>query len=309
MLNNQSLRSVPDSVSRCVERVLIPDHGKDISSLDRKDAEIKADITHALWKDNVLRVLGYREIDVRVKDGVVNFTGYITNSSSQSRIKNAIRSIPGIVEVRNHLILDDKLTLDIAAALGVLEGTYHCKFFTGVNYGVASIGGTVKDWKIRALAEKCASENPNTRGVINHIKVSGSEPRLRELPFLQPAIEEPIYFLDWVFGVVKKVVINPNNRRVIAMLVRGKFPEPPNEAKPRVEGDPPIQERFIVIPMETVRHLTRVSGFLNIKSRERNRYSAFDPGLFTIPPIEWTPPYPYCPSDVLFLVENHEKDI
>ena len=309
MLINQITKTTPNSDPRCDERVLIKEYGKDLSPVEKRDAEIKHEIANALWKDNVLRVLGHREIDVRVKDGVVNFTGYIANASSRSRIKNAIRLIPDIVEVRNYLILDDQLTFDIAAALGVLERTYHCKFFTGANYGVVSIGGTVKDWKIRALAEKCASENPHTRGVINKIKVSGSNVELKDLPFLQPAIGEPIYFLDWVSGVVNKVIIDPSNRRVIAMLVRGKFYEPPNEHKPQAEGDTPIQEQFIVIPMSTVRHLTSVSGFLHIKSSERDQYSAFDPSLFTIPPVAWTPPYPYCPSDVMFLLENHEKGI
>ncbi len=309
MLNDQIPKIISNPVSRCDERVLIMEYGKDLSPVEKRDVELKQEITNALWKDNVLRALDYHEIDVRVKNGVVHFNGHITNSSSQSRIKNAIQAIPGIVEIRNSLVLDDKLTLEVATALGVLERTYHCKFFTGAIYGVISIGGTVSDRKIRSLAEKCASANPNTRGVINNIQVSGSKVELKNLPFLQPAIGETIYFLDWVPGVVKKVVVDPNNRRVIAMLVRGKFPEPPNEPTPQAQGDPPIQERLIVIPMSTVRYLTKVSGFLHIKSRERNRYSGFDPGLFIDPPIEWIPPYPYCPGDVLFPVENHEKDI
>lgn len=309
MLNDQIPKIISNPVSRCDERVLIMEYGKDLSPVEKRDVELKQDITDALWKDNVLRTLDYHEIDVRVKNGIVDFNGHITNSSSQSRIKNAIQAIPGIVEIKNSLVLDDKLTLDVATALGVLERTYHCKFFTGAIYGVISIGGTVSDRKIRSLAEKCASANPNTRGVINNIQVSGSKVELKDLPFLQPAIGETIYFLDWVFGVVKKVIVDPNNRRVVAMLVRGKFPESPNEPKPRAEGDPPIQERLIVIPMSTVRYLTKVSGFLHIKSRERNRYSSFNPGLFIDPPTEWIPPYPYCPDDVLFPVENHEKDI
>lgn len=308
MLNDQVPKTISTPASRCDERVLIMDYGKDLSPVEKRDAEIKHEIANSLWKDNVLRTLDYDEIDVRVKNGVVYFNGHITNSSSQSRIENAIQAIPGIVEVRNNLVLDDKLTLDVATALSDLERTYHCKFFTGAIYGVISIGGTVSDRKIRSLAEKCASANPNTRGVINNIQVSGSKVELKGLPFLQPAIGETIYFLDWVPGVVKKVIVDPNNRRVIAMLVRGRFAEPPNEPKIKAEGDPPIKERLIVIPMSTVRHLTKVSGFLQIKSRERNRYSVFDPSLFIAPPIEWTPPYPYCPGDVLFPVEIHEKD-
>ena len=179
MLNDQVPKTISTPASRCDERVLIMDYGKDLSPVEKRDAEIKHEIANSLWKDNVLRTLDYDEIDVRVKNGVVYFNGHITNSSSQSRIENAIQAIPGIVEVRNNLVLDDKLTLDVATALSDLERTYHCKFFTGAIYGVISIGGTVSDRKIRSLAEKCASANPNTRGVINNIQVSGSKVELK----------------------------------------------------------------------------------------------------------------------------------
>jgi hypothetical protein len=32
----------------------------------------------------------------------------------------------------------------------------------------------------------------------------------------------------------------------------------------------------------------------------------FDPASFIAPSTDWTPPYPYCPDDVLFLVEKPE---
>ena len=123
---------------------------------------------------------------------------------------------------------------------------------------------------------------------------------------LQPTIGESIYFLDGISGIVKQVVIDPNNRRVIAMTVRGKFADQRQDLKSlnRAEGEPP--ERLVVLSMDLVRYLTKVSGFLHINSNERERYTDFDPALFHAPNVDWTPPYPYCPEDVLFPVEKRE---
>jgi hypothetical protein len=60
--------------------------------------------------------------------------------------------------------------------------------------------------------------------------------------------------------------------------------------------------------MDTVRYLTRDSGFLHIQSEETERYKDFSPALFFTPAADWTPPYPYCPTDVLFPVENKIED-
>jgi hypothetical protein len=56
------------------------------------------------------------------------------------------------------------------------------------------------------------------------------------------------------------------------------------------------------VPMDTIRYLTKVSGFLLINSHERSRYQDFNPAYFFSPGAGWTPPYPYCPQDVLFPV-------
>lgn len=294
---------------RCEGRARIPMQGQNLSPAEKNDAALRDDIANVLWKDDALRSLDYSGIDIWVNNGTVTFNGHITSSNSQNRVKNAIRTIPGIVKVNNNLISDDQLTLDVASALGGLEHEYGCKFFTGASHGVVSINGTVRDAKIKSLAEKCASDNPNTRGVINNIQVAGKKLEVMDQRFLQPDIGQAIYFLDWVSGVVKQVIMNPNNRRVMAMIVQGKFPGQPKETKSQAGGDPSIQESLIVIPMGTLRHLTKASGFLHISSRERNQYTDFVPARFVAPPIEWAPPYPYCPEDVLFPVENHEKNI
>lgn len=293
----------PDAFSRCEERGRAAASGKDLDPIQEKDVILREAIHRAFWKDDVLRAIEYGEFDIHVKNGTVYLSGHIVSASSQSRIKNSIRSVPGIGAIKNDLVLDDKLTLDVAAALGPLEHAYACKFFTGASHGVVSLNGLVNDETVRVLAEKCAGSNPNVRGVINHIRINGSKPEPQSQPFQQPAIGEKIYFLDGISGVVQQVIVNPNNRRVIAMTVLGKFSSKQQELKSLNNAETRLLQQLIVVPMKTVRYLTKVSGFLYINSNEDDQYQDFDPASFHAPNWDWKPPYPYCPDDVLFPAE------
>lgn len=306
MSSTQMTKIIPDEISRCVERSQIIEHGETLSPAERKDAALKVNIANALWKDVVLRALDFYEIDVRVNNGVVTLNGYIRGSSSQSRVIHALHDIDGIVELRNQLILDDKLTLEVASALGRLEQAHNCKFFTGASHGVISLNGTVEDKRLKLLAERCVSENPNTRGVINNIQILGEKSIVHPQPFLQPVIGETIYFLDWVSGIVKQVIINPGNRLVIAMVIQWKFTDQRNELDPSPDGKVHFRERLVIVPMEVVRYMTRISGFLSINSGETDRYMDFNPDYLVAPDADWVPPYPYCPNDVLFPVSHQQ---
>ncbi len=298
-----------DEFSRCEERRQMIDHGKSLSSIEKTDANLKESVYHAFWKDDVLRAIEYYEIDVHAKNGVVYLNGHIVSTTSQSRIENAIRAIPGILGIKNNLVLDDKLTHEVATSLGKLEHTYDCKFFTGASHGVVSLNGNVSDENVKLLAEKCAASHPNVRGVINNVRVLGTEVEVQNQPFLQPIIGEIIYFVDGVSGVVKQVIINPNNRRVIAMTIQGKFTHQQYGPSSLSDGKTQLPEQLVSVPMSAVRYLTTTSGFLYIKSHERNRYMDFDPGSFMVPNKDWLPPYPYCPDDVLFSIEYQDADI
>lgn len=293
-----------EKFSRCEEREQVTDHGNKPSPVQKTDAAIKDSISHALWKDDVLRAIEYEQIDVHVRNGAVYLSGHIVNTSSWNRIEHALLAILGIRGFQNDLVLDDRLTNQVASSLGTLENTYDCKFFTGVSHGLVSLDGIVLDESVKLLAEKCAADHPNVRGVINHIRVSGKEFGLPDPPFLQPLIGETIYFLDGLNGVVKKVVMNPNNRRVIAMTVQGRFVDQLQDLQSLNNGGIRSPERLMVIPMELVRFLTRDSGFLRISSNERSRDLDFNPASFITPNVDWTPPHPYCPADVLFPAEH-----
>ena len=240
-----------------------------------------------------------------IRDSIYLY-GHVSSLTNQHRAERAIQTVPGLLGVNNYLIPDDRLLAEVATALGSLEHTYDCKFFTGVSHGVVLLSGEVSDAEVVLLAEKCAASNPNVRGVINSVHVRGSDLDLQIQPFLQPSIGEEIFFLNGISGVVRQVIINPNNRRVIAMTVRGRFADQRQELKSLNNGEARSPERLIVISMDVVRYITKVSGFLTIRSKEKNRYMDFDPASFGTPNVDWVPPYPYCSEDVLFPIEYQD---
>ena len=309
MFPAQVSRINPDEFSRCEELKPKTDQGKSISPDQKTDAILKESINHALWKDDVLRAIEQYEIEIHVRNAVVYLNGHIVSTTSLKRVETAIRTVPGVRGLQNNLVLDDKLTNDIATSLAELEHTYDCKFFTGASHGVISLNGIVRDENVKLLAGRYAVSNPNVRGVINHVRVSGDEAGLRDLPFLQPTLGATIYFQDGVSGVIRQVIVDPGNRRVVAMTVWVRFADQRQQLKPLNHGEAQSPERLVVIPMEAIRYLTGASGFLHIKSTEQERYMDFDPASFVMPRADWTPPFPYCPADVLFPCEDQMADI
>ena len=272
----------------------------------KTDIDLMHEVDHALWRDAAFRAIDYDNIDVRVRGGMVYLNGHVSSLTNQHQAEKSLQTISGLLGVNNHLIPDDRLLVEVSIALGQLESNYDCKFFTGVSHGVVLLSGNVDNINIKLLAEKCTANNPNVRGVINSIRVPGIDLDLREEPFLQPSIGEEIFFHDGLSGTVQQVIINPDNRRVVAMTLRGRFENQRQELGSLDKGEARSPERTIVLSMNSVRYLTKVSGFLYINSNERNQYMDFDPAHFFTPKKDWKAPYPYCPDDVLFLIEQQD---
>jgi osmotically-inducible protein OsmY len=307
MYRAQMPQTDTDELLRCRDSSQLTAEGsEDHNENTRADTSLAHEVDHALWRDAAFRATDYYNIDVRVRGGIVSLNGHVSSLTSLHQAERSLQTIPGLLGVNNHLIPDDQLLAEVSTALGSLESTYDCKFFTGVSHGVVFLSGNVENTNIKLLAEKCAASNSSARGVINSIRTPGSNLDLREELFLQPLIGEEIFFLDGISGTVQQVIINPDNRRVIAMTLRGRFENQRQELRSLNKGEARSPERVIVLSMDSVRYLTKVSGFLYINSNEKNRYMDFDPAHFFTPKRDWKAPYPYCPDDVLFLVEQQD---
>ncbi|HMD89108.1 MAG TPA: BON domain-containing protein [Anaerolineaceae bacterium] len=269
----------------------------------KTDASIANEIDSALWNDQVLRVTDYHEIDVQVKNGVVSLTGHITGVMNQQRIENALGSVKGILAVRMHLVGDDKLLLSVSEALAQIERAEGNHIFVKVENGVVVLSGMAISAEDRGLAEQCAGNVPAVRGVINHIAAPGVDLDAEDRPFLQPSIGEEIFFHDGLFGFVRQVIINRNNRRVVDLIIEGQFPDRQLKYASMTSDEVPVPDRLAVIPVSVIRYLTSSSGFLLIDSTETTRYQDFNLANFVTPEPDWLPPYPYCSENVRFLAK------
>jgi len=281
------------------------DRGKFQELPDYKtDASLAGEVESALWDDDVLRVTDYLEVDVRVKNAVVTLTGHITGIMNQERIERALGNVKGILGVRIHLVADDKLLLNVAEALAQIEGVEGKHIFAKVQNGVVGLSGQVISAEVRGLAEQYAANVPSVRGVINNIAAPGIDLDTEDQRFLQPSIGEKIIFRDGLFGFVKQVIINRNNRRVVGMIIQGQFPDQQLKPGSMTIGETQTPDRLAVIPIRVIRYLTSNSGFLLIDSTETTRYQDFDPASFVAPNVDWVPPYPYCAENVQFFAES-----
>lgn len=266
------------------------------------DTSIAEKVDRALLNDDMLRNTDYSEIDVAVSDGIVYLNGHVISTTNQRKAEAAARAIPGVREVKSGLVPDDKIAKEVVLALATVEHDYGEKFYTGMRNGVVALGGEVFSAVTRTLAEKRIAQIPDVRGVVNSVFAPGVDLEAEDQRFLQPAIGELIYFSDNLVVKVHSVIINPDNRRVVAMVVRGRFSNSLQDSSFPTYDQGQLPETLVVIPISAIRYLTKSSGFLTVDSVEAIRGHDFDPSRFIAPKEGWTPPYPYHRSEVFFPV-------
>jgi osmotically-inducible protein OsmY len=268
------------------------------------DSSLADEVDRALWKDVVLRDTDYHQIGVQVRDGVITLNGHVMTSMNQWRAETAVKKISGIQGVRSYLIPDDKLLILVAEALGQIDQADGTRLFPKVENGLTVLTGEVSSIALRDQAERCVAEIPWVRGVINEIHAPGIVLNPVEQRFLQPLIGSELIFKGGLPVTIRKVVINPCNRRVIAAVLWGRFPsllQQEGEPEYRAESNP---ERLVVLPIELIQFLTSSTGFIQINSAETGKYIEYDPTCYIAPAQDWLPPYPYCTVDVLFLAQS-----
>ena len=163
--------------------------------------------------------------------------------------------------------------------------------------------GEVSSTALRDQVERRAGEIPWVRGVINGISVSGIVLPPEDHRFLQPVIGKELLFKDDLSVIIQKVIINPNNRRVVAMVVKGRFPDALQQSQPGYRREERSPEQLMVLPVRLILHLARSSGFIQINSTDTTEFKIFEPTWYITPDKDWLPPYPYCTDEVLFVAE------
>ncbi len=270
----------------------LPDYGPDI--------DLAEEVDKALWTDEFLRETDYKEIEVRVENGIVILRGHVITLMNRLRIEDATRSVPGVLGVENHLVVDDDLVFAVVQALGNDRRTELERVSVGAQNGVITLNGKVGSAAIRDAAEEVAANIPEVRGVVNYLEAPHVIVDPDEEIVLEPPIGQEVSATDMLFGLVERVIINPHNRRVTAFVSHGNFPDLGHTDEHGLPDESSLQERRILLPIHMVRYEAVGSVELNVSSREALRERDFVPSDFVSPPEGWQPPYPYHQDDVLF---------
>lgn len=265
----------------------------------RSDDALAAGVDKALWEDVILRRTEYRQIKVEAINSIVNLYGYVSTSSMKARAEEAVLKAVGVWKVANYLTIDDELKNDVAQAIGKDARTQKAQIFVGSHNGFITLTGEASDTVGRAAAQEKAASIPEVRGVLNSIRVPGVDIKTEDLRALQPFIGAGIYATDILTGVVEKVIIDPDNRLVTAILANAVFPDPTQRGSYWLWNEQLYEERRIIIPVDMVRHQSEFDIFLKVNGAEAADFETFDANLFTSPEENWQPPYPYQRADVL----------
>ena len=257
-------------------------------------------VDSALRSDEILRNTDYREIGLSVQDGIVLLRGHVVSSTNKTKAENAARSVAGVLDVKNDLVVDQDLAINVAQMLGMDKLTRFERISVSAHNGVIKLNGQVGSVAIRDEAETIAAALPSVRGVINDLQAPDVTIDLEEQRFCQPPVGREVYAADMLLGNLERVIINPHNRLVTAFIVHGSFPDPRMVDDPIKAGKDLFQERRVVIPVYAVRHATDSSVLLTESSVAAALHPDFDHANFISPPQGWQPPYPYRSEEVLF---------
>lgn len=262
------------------------------------DQGLAEQVRHTLGTDDLLRKNDLMHMRVTLNMGVATLTGHVVRSRSKARAEELAGETPGVLQVVNHLVVDEELMITVAQALSHDPRTQSEQFQVNVQHGVIYLGGTVQDAAVRSASAVVAAAIPQGRGIINLLKAPGSVLDKDEERFIQPQVESAIYATDGPVGRVQQVIINPHNRRVTAVVVDVPSAAPPEPMYEQLPTAPTPRHRLI--PLLYLRLVPSGALFLNVNSVATAGFAAFDPLHFAAPPPDWQPPYPYGWADVQF---------
>jgi hypothetical protein len=271
----------------------------------RPDDVLVGFVLQSLWEDTIFRRTEYRQIRVEVENGIAYLSGYVSSAAMSAGAEKAALKADGVWKVVNRLDIDSDIQLAVSQAIGKDPRTNKARVFVGVNNGFVTLSGESTDLAGRLAAQEQAVAIPKVRGVVNSIRVPGADLSTKDHRALQPVIGAGIYATDMPIGVVEKVVIDPRNRLVSAILANAIFSDPSQAWSNWLRNERPYVERRIVIPIETVRNQSDGSVFLTLKVAEAAEFKQFDSSSYASPDQNWQPPYPYKHTDVLLVRQTH----
>lgn len=278
------------------------------NEVEKADMKLTAKSMRVLEADPLLSRSDIAHIGIRVSDSVATLTGHVAQAGNQARAEAIVRALPGVTKVVNHLVVDGELMITVAQALGHDPQTEQEALQVNVQHGVVHLGGFMKRAAVRTRAAQVAASIPQVRGVINGIQTVESVVNTDEERFVQPLVGSPIYATDGQVGHVQQVVIDPQTRRVTAVVVHAQLAVPQDLNWAHLPTARLQPQDDILVPIHNIRCPPSGALFLNVNSGEAGHFIHFNPLHFAPPAPNWQPPYPYVSTDILFSGYRSEKE-
>jgi osmotically-inducible protein OsmY len=253
----------------------------------RPDDDLLADIWEGIWQVDLIRTNDMHSLSITVHDGVVVLEGHMSGAFNRRRVENIARSVPEVVAVHNHVVVDTELDQQVAQALARDARTSAYSLPVGSHHGWVRVGGTVACPELQAAAESVAAGVPAVRGVIGLPQIAG-EPPAPARRAMQPRVGAQVYAENGRAGVVAQVVINPHNRLVTHLIVGASDMVDTDD----VIGFKPVTGDYLV-PVEAAEVVNDQSVILAPQPPTITAYPLFDASAYPPAPFTWRPPYPY----------------
>lgn len=265
-------------------------------------------IKRALGADQQVSKRDIAHLHVMVDGDVATLTGHVVQADNKARAETAAQETPGVKTVINHLVVDARIVIDVAQALGNDPQTQREQIQVNVQHGVVYLAGVVNQAAVRLAATRIAAGIPQARGIVNLLQTAGIEPDTDEERFVQPLIESEIYATDGQVGHVQQVVINPETRRVSAVVVQTRFALPQAVEWLHLPSEQMQPPHPMLIPISSIRCAPSGVLFLSVNSSAAAHFTDFNAASFDPPAAEWQPPYPYHAENVLWARDHTEEE-
>lgn len=140
----------------------------------RRDSGLLQAVRDALAAHPYLTADDRRALDVEVVDGVAYLSGNVRTSQAEASVYEAAASVPGLTVVRDSVINDQQLEIDIGRALDAAGLSRHARVYVRAALGAVTLGGFVTTEAVLPDILKVASAVPGVRSIDNRLEVEES---------------------------------------------------------------------------------------------------------------------------------------
>jgi osmotically-inducible protein OsmY len=132
----------------------------------RSDAELQQEVV-AILDDLTPLHVDFKGMNIRVLDSVLYLDGNISSSLRGDIVQDQALGVPGLLEIKNHLIGDDQLASSLAMAFSHDARTRDLPIGVYPRLGEVRLSGAVHTPEQKAAATEIAKSFPGVRSVSN----------------------------------------------------------------------------------------------------------------------------------------------